>query len=309
MKSTAARRLREPFLAVAAATPNARVEPTRTELGLRAALQRHWPEYLMEAAELGVFLISACVFVTLLEHPGSAVRQMIPDPTLRRVLTGIAMGLTAISIVYSPWGKQSGAHFNPSVTLTFWRLGKVQPWDALFYIVAQFAGAVIGVLVAAAVLRGLVAHPAVNYVATLPGSGGPRTAFVAEFLIAFGLMTVVLVVSNTPRLARYTGLFAGALIATYISVEAPLSGMSMNPARTFGPALVAQVWDGLWVYFTAPPLGMLMAAQVYLRLRGAAGVECAKLHHQNEKRCIFCGKQESRKLKAESQTGASGFQP
>jgi aquaporin Z len=83
----------------------------------------------------------------------------------------------------------------------------------------------------------------------------------------------------------------------------------MNPARTFGPAFVAQVWDGLWVYFTAPPLGMLMAAEVYLRLRGPAGVECAKLDHQNEKRCIFCGKQESRKLKAESQTGAPGFQP
>jgi aquaporin Z len=116
-------------------------------------------------------------------------------------------------------------------------------------------------------------------------------------------------VSNTPRLARYTGLFCGALVATYISVEAPLSGMSMNPARTFGPAFVAQMWDGLWVYFTAPPLGMLMAAQVYLRLRGPATVGCAKLDHQNEKRCIFCGKQESRKLKAESQTGAPGFQP
>jgi len=263
----------------------------------------------MEAAELGVFMISACVVVALLEHPGSAARQLISGPALRRVLTGMAMGLTAIAIVYSPWGQQSGAHFNPSVTLTFWRLGKVATWDAVFYVVAQFAGAIIGVLTAAAVLGGLIAHPAVNYVATLPGSGGPHTAFVAEFLIAFGLMTVVLTVSNTPRLARYTGLCCGALVATYISVEAPLSGMSMNPARTFGPALVARMWDGLWVYFTAPPLGMLMAAQAYLRRRGPAGVECAKLDHQNAKRCIFCRKQERRKSNADSQTRASRFQP
>jgi len=261
----------------------------------------------MEASELGVFLISACVFVVLLEHPSSAVRQMIPDPTLRRVLTGIAMGLTAISIVYSPWGKQSGAHFNPSVTLTFWRLGKVATWDAVFYVVAQFAGAIVGVLISAAVMGEFIAHPDVNYVAMLPGSGGTPIAFAAEFAIAFGLMTVVLAVSSTPRLARYTGLCCGVLVATYISVEAPLSGMSMNPARTFGPALVAQMWDGLWVYFTAPPLGMLMAAQVYLGLTGPAGIGCAKLNHQNRKRCIFCGKRKSQTVKAEGQTGASGF--
>ena len=90
-------------------------------------LRRHWPEYLMEAAELGLFMISAGVFVSLLEHPASPVRQAIADPVLRRVLIGLAMGLTAISIVYSPLGQRSGAHFNPAVTLTFFRLGKVAP--------------------------------------------------------------------------------------------------------------------------------------------------------------------------------------
>ncbi len=234
----------------------------------------------MEGAELGLFMISACLFVALLQHPDSPVRQMLPDPTLRRVLTGIAMGLTAISIVYSPWGKQSGAHFNPSVTLTFWRLGKVSTWDALFYIVAQFTGAVIGVVIAAFVLGRLIAHPAVNYVATLPGSEGPLAAFVAECVIAFGLMSVVLIVSNSPGMARYTGLLCGALVAAYISIEAPLSGMCM--------------WDGIWVYFVAPPLGMLAAAQVYLVVRSFPAVECAKLDHDNDRRCIFCGKRTSR---------------
>ena len=297
----ASRMVREPFVALASTTRSA-AAPNQAQLALRATLQEHWPEYLMEAAELGAFMLSACLVVALVEHPGSAVRQMIPDATVRRVLTGIAMGLTAIAIVYSPWGKQSGAHFNPSVTLTFWRLGKVATWDAVFYVVAQFAGAIVGVLIAAAALGRLIAHPAVNYVATLPGSGGPAMAFVAELSIACGLMMVVLTASNTPRLARYTGLFAGVLVATYISIEAPLSGMSMNPARTFGSALVAQMWSGLWVYFTAPPLGMLIAAQVFLRARGAAGVECAKLDHQNEKRCIFCDYQRGPRSNAHSPT-------
>jgi aquaporin Z len=87
-----------------------------------------------------------------------------------------------------------------------------------------------------------------------------------------------------------TGLCAGILVATYITFEAPLSGMSMNAARTFGSAFSAQVWTALWVYFTAPLIGMLAAAQVYLTMKSAKAVSCAKLHHQNAKRCIFCGK-------------------
>lgn len=254
------------------------------------AIKDHWPEYLMEAAGLGLFMISACAFATILEHSASPVRQAVTDPFLRRIPMGLAMGLTAVAIIYSPWGQQSGAHLNPSVTLAFFRLGKVHPWDGLFYVVAQFAGGVAGVLLAAAGLGQVIADPTVNYVVTSPGAGGSGVAFVAEVVISFGLMLVVLSVSNAGHLAPLTGLFAGALVATYIAVEAPLSGMSMNPARTFGSALPAGMWTALWVYFTAPPLGMLLAAEVYLRLKGARGVICAKLHHQNRKHCIFrCG--------------------
>src|SRR5712692_7645370 len=118
---------------------------------MREALKRHWPEYLMEAAELGLFMMAAGLVGVLLEYPGSPVRQAIPAAFLRRVLAGLAMGLTAISIVYSPLGKQSGAHFNPSVTLTFLRQGKIASWDALFYVVAQFMGSMMGVMIAAAI--------------------------------------------------------------------------------------------------------------------------------------------------------------
>ncbi|MGB7988814.1 MAG: aquaporin [Candidatus Methylophosphatis roskildensis] len=255
---------------------------------MKNALRAHWPEYLMEAAELGLFMISACFFVVLIEHPSLPLRAAIDDPFVRRILIGIAMGVTAIAIVLSPLGKRSGAHFNPAVTLTFWRLGKIEGWDALFYVVAQSIGAVAGVMLFE-ILAGtrFVADPSVNYVATLPGEAGVAWAFVAEVLISFGLMLTVLHVSNNKRLNRYTAFFAGSLVAIYITFEAPISGMSMNPARSLGSALPAGIWDGLWVYFVAPPIGMLAAAQVYLQRHGLARVYCCKLHHENDERCIF----------------------
>jgi len=255
--------------------------------GLLRALRRHWPEYLMEAAGLGIFMISAAAFGTLLEYPGSPVHQAIADPFARRALMGLAMAVTAVGIIYSPWGKQSGAHINPSVTLTFLRLGKLDPSDALFYVVAQFAGGAAGLAVAAVALGAGLADPAVNYVATLPGATGPSVAWAAEVVISFILMFVILNASNRARLARFTGLFAGVLVFAYIAFEAPLSGMSLNPARTFASALPARLWGTLWIYLTAPPLGMLGAAQLYMRLKGARQVHCAKLHHDNDKRCIF----------------------
>jgi aquaporin Z len=252
-----------------------------------SAATNHWPEYLMEATCLGLFMVSACSFTVLLQHPGSIVRQMVPSAFVRRALTGIAMGLTAIALIYSPWGKQSGAHFNPSVTLAFFRLGKIEPWDAAFYIVAQFMGGTLGVVLSALMWGEAMAHQNVRYAATVPGGNGTGAAFVAELVISFLMMTMVLNVSNSVRVARFTGIIAGALVATYIAIEAPLSGMSMSPARTFASAIPGRIWNALWVYFTAPPLGMMLSAQVYLWLRGKHAVFCAKLHHDNDKRCIF----------------------
>src|SRR3970282_1358936 len=152
------------------------------KLTMIKALSQHCPEYLIEASGLGLFMISACFFGFFLEHPDSPVHQTLPDPFLRRVLMGIAMGLTAVAIIYSPWGKQSGAHINPSVTLTFFRLGKIKPWDAFFYVLAQFAGAMAGVFLVAQFLGAALADPAVRYVVTVPGIDGPWVALRAEFL-------------------------------------------------------------------------------------------------------------------------------
>jgi aquaporin Z len=255
--------------------------------GAISAASRHWPEYLIEAMCLGLFMVSACSFTVLLEHPGSAIRQMLPSAFVRRLLAGVAMGLTAIALIYSPWGKQSGAHLNPSVTLTFFRLGKIEPWDACFYVIAQFIGGILGVLFSGLIWGYAIAEQNVRYAATLPGARGTGVAFVAEMVISFVMMTMVLNVSNSAQIARFTGVIAGVLVATYVTLEAPLSGMSMSPARSFASAAPARLWNSLWIYFTAPPLGMMLAAQVYLWLRGKDAVFCAKLLHDNVKRCIF----------------------
>ena len=257
---------------------------------MRDALKSHWPEYLIEAACLGLFMVSAFTFGAILEHPASPVHRALPDPLVRRLFMGLAMGSTAIAIIYSPWGKQSGAHINPSTTLTFFRLGKMKRCDAAFYVLSQFMGGALGALAASAALSTWVTHPAVNYVVTAPGYAGAAGAFCAETVIAFFLMAVILYVSNHPRWHNLTGICAGLLVAAYITFEAPLSGMSMNPARSFASAVPAHQWTALWIYFTAPVIGMLLAAEVYLRIRGADRIACAKLHHTNNKRCIFCGK-------------------
>jgi len=250
-------------------------------------VKNYWPEYAIEAACLGAFMVSACLFGTLLGHPASPVVRLIQYPVLRRILMGLAMGTTAVTLIYSRFGKRSGAHMNPATTLTFLRLGKIRTVDAGFYVAAQFAGGVAGVGLAALLLGTWLSNASVNYVVTLPGVYGDAWAFVAEVVITFLLMTVILHASNDPRLNRYTGIFAGILVALYISIEAPISGMSMNPARTFGSAFTAANWTSLWIYFSAPPLGMLAAAEVYVRRRGLKQVLCAKLHHANSERCIF----------------------
>jgi aquaporin Z len=249
-------------------------------------LTLHWPEYLIEALCLGLFMVSACVFGTLFEHPLSPIRQAIADPMLRRIPMGLAMGLTAIALIYSPFGQRSGAHMNPATTLAFFRLGKTARVDTIGYVGAQFVGGIAGVVVASAALGMLVAHPAVNYVATLPGMQGQLVAWLAELTMSCLMMLTVLAVSNS-RLARYTGLCAGALVMTFIILEAPLSGMSLNPARTLGSAVAAHTWSDLWIYFTAPPLGMLLASGLFVRLRGRAAVLCAKLAHPRSGPCIF----------------------
>ena len=245
----------------------------------------------MEAAGLGLFMISASAFGVLLEYPGSPVRAAIANADLRRALMGLAMGLTAIALIYSPWGKRSGAHYNPAVTITFFRLGKVARSDLVGYLLAQPLGGALGMLVSVLVLGATLADPAVNYVATLP-TRGLVAAIIGEFIISFVMMFVVLSVSNTQRIARFTGICAGVCLLLFITFEAPFSGMSLNPARTFASAVVAGDWTAFWAYIVGPVAGMTLASVVYPIVRRSAPVLCAKLDHAPHVSCIFCEHQQ-----------------
>lgn len=252
-------------------------------------LADHLPEYLIEAFCLGVFMVAAGLVTTLMEYPGSRLHAALANADARRALIGLAMGLTAVALIYSPWGKRSGAHMNPAVTLGFLRLGKIARLDALAYIVMQFTGGLLGVLLVRRVAGAAFTAPPVNWVATVPGSYGLPLAFTAEVAISALMMWMVLNVSGSVRFARYTGVGAGALVALYIIVEGPVSGMSMNPARSFASAAPAGMWHALWIYFVAPLAGMLAAAELQLRL--ARRRPCAKLVHTPGQRCIHCGHQ------------------
>lgn len=275
-------------------SPIARTNVRQTAL---VALCRHWPEYLMESAELGLFMVSACFFTALLQHPASPARRFFPSSFLRMAITGIAMASTLLVLIHTPWGKRSGAHMNPATTLMFFRLGKLETWDALFYMLFQFVGGLAGVILSLLILGPVLAHPNVNFAATSPGAAGVPAAFLAELVISFLLAFTVLSASNSARLSSFTPYFAAGLVTIYITFEAPFSGMSMNPARTLGSAVPAHAFQALWIYFTAPAVGMLIAAELYLRLASTRAVYCAKYHHNNRQRCIFrCRYAELREL-------------
>jgi aquaporin Z len=230
-----------------------------------AALQRNWRIYLIEAWALGMFMVSAALFVILIEHHGLPVRDAVESPLVRRFLVGLAMGLTAVLLIYSAWGKRSGAHMNPAVTLTFLQLDRIHPHDAAWYMAAQFAGGTLGVYAFKWLTFDYIADPAVNYAVTIPGMDGIWVALMLEALLSFLLFAVVLLGSNSPKWSPYTGYFVGLLLVVFITFESPFSGMSINPARTVASALPANVWTGWWVYFFGPVLGMNTAGYFYRR--------------------------------------------
>ncbi len=240
-------------------------------------IRKNWPLYLIEAWALGTFMVVASLVVIVVEHPDLPVRSAVPSDMLRRAIIGSCMGLTAVGLIYSPWGKLSGAHLNPAVTLAQWRLNRITTTDALFYIVAQFVGGSLGVVLVHTLLPDYIAHPSVNYVATVPGSAGVWVALGCEFLMSFCLLTMVLALSNSKWLSLYTGYFVGVVVALYITVEAPYSGMSINPARTVSSAVSARNWTDIWIYFLGPIAGMSLAGWRYrLRYRRRYG-ECRSM--------------------------------
>ncbi|HET7694432.1 MAG TPA: aquaporin [Vicinamibacterales bacterium] len=247
-------------------------------------MRRNLPAYACEFAGTALMLFIGISAVAFMWGPGSPV-PAVDNPMLRRLLTGIMFAGGATAVVYSPLGQVSGGHINPAMTLAFWWLGKVPARDALAYAAAQFAGAFAGAYAAGLAWGRLTSG--IQYAATVPGAGYTQAgAFAAETFITFLLVFTIFVCVNKPRLAARTGLIAGALVAVLVMIEGPVTGTSLNPARSLAPAVLSSTYDGLWVYFAGPIAGGLLAAAAY---RGQWGQQtvCAKLYHTEKYPCPF----------------------
>ena len=229
-------------------------------------IKKNWSVYLMEASGLAGFVLFAGLLSIFLEHPELPVMksELQNYPLIRRVPLGIILGVY-IAIVVLAFGKKSGAHINPSATWTFYRLSKINLQQALIYTIAQFAGAIGAAQLLKYAMGDFFSHPIINYGVTEPKPPhGTMTAFIAEFIISFILMLVLLIASSSKKFEKKVPLITGILIAVYLIIEIPFSGMSLNPARSFGGALAANKWEHLWIYFVSPTLAMLAASEVFV---------------------------------------------
>jgi aquaporin Z len=249
-------------------------------------MRRNLPIYACEPAGTAIMLFVGVSAVAFMWAPGSPV-PAVGSAFLRRLVTGIFFAAGGTAVVYSPLGQRSGAHINPAVTIAFWRMGKVPPRDVAGYVAAQVLGAVCGVFAAGLAFPRLMR--AVHYAATVPGDGYTWAgALVAETIVTFVLVLTILICVNRPTVAHATGVISGLVVALLVALEAPISGTSLNPARSLAPALLAPDFASLWVYFVGPIAGALLAAAAYAGQWGPSTV-CAKLYHTHRHRCPFEG--------------------
>lgn len=209
---------------------------------------------------------------------GSPVVRMVPAASLRRLITGFLFGSTGAAIAVSGVGKRTGAHINPVVTLAFWLRGKMDRHLAAGYVVAQLAGAVVGAL--PLLLWGGLGR-STAFGTTVPGPGyGSWLALLGEIATTFCLVFGLFVFLGHANLRRFTPALFPVLYAVMVLLEAPVSGTSTNPARTLGPALVARVWTGWWVYWVGPVLGAALAVATHrLGFLRRLQFDVAKVYH------------------------------
>ena len=227
--------------------------------------------------------LSAVVFMMSASSP---MHSLMPVYRVRLLLTGILFAAGGTAVVYSPLGQRSGGHLNPAVSLTFWMLGKMGGRDMALYSMAQLLGGLAGAGFVKLLWGGWAAS--VNAGVTMPAPWiSPAGAAGVEFLITGSLLWLILFFVSHPKLHRSTGLAAGAWVAFLVFAEAPVTGTSLNPARSLGPAVVMNDYRNLWVYFLGP-LGGAAAVALLWRPVIAAGVRsvfCAKLFHTDRYRC------------------------
>jgi aquaporin Z len=234
-----------------------------------------WQIFLSELIGTGILLLGGLSLVIFMFGTGSPVAPLIPNIALRQALSGFLFGCIGAGIALSPVGEFSGAHINPAVTMGFLLMGKLKPRPAFGYMVAQVGGATLGCV---PLLAWGDMGRSISYGASLPGPGYPLWAVLGgEVVTTFGLVASLCVFLGIRQLRRYTPFMIPFLYAIMVPLEAAISGTSTNPARTMGPAIVSQNFDGLWIYWVGPFLGAAIAIVACSFL--ARRVEVAKLYH------------------------------
>lgn len=237
----------------------------------------HPVEWGCELVGTAVLLFGGLSAVCLTMGPGSPVRSWLPGVSGRLLLTGLLFGGTGSVMAVSPWGRRSGAHLNPVVTLAFWLQGKVHRHDLAGYVLAQLAGALVGTAAVVGLWGGTAR--AVRVGATAPGRGlGQLEAAGVEAAMTAALVLMILLMTSSTRTARWTPLGNLLLIAGLVWQVAPYTGTSLNPARSLGPAVLAPLLGPLWVYVAGPVTGALAGCGVFALLRERRTLT-AKLFH------------------------------
>lgn len=239
----------------------------------------HWPEYGAELVGTAVLLFGGLSAVVFDLGADSPLAHVLPDVSMRRLITGLLFAGSGALVAISPLGRLSGAHINPSVSLAFWLQGKMHRLDLAGYILGQFLGAIIGTALVIALWGGRAAS--VGFGRTEPGGGYPIwLVFLAEISLTFLLVFSIFIFVSSPRLMRWTPLM--------VWLEAPISGTSLNTARSFGPALLTWFWQYNWLYWLAPPLGSVLAVGAFRLLSaGERDVLTGKLFHVPHYRSVF----------------------
>jgi aquaporin Z len=247
----------------------------------------HWPEYGAELLGTAFLLFTGLSAVFLDFGAGSPVARILPERGARLLLTGLLFAGSGSLVAISPLGRLSGGHINPAVSLAFWLQGKMHHLDLGGYMLGQLLGAILGSLLLVAVWG--VRAASVGYGVTFPGAGLPLwLVFLAEVSMTFLLVILIFHFVSSHRLMRWTPLMVWLLVALMVWLESPISGTSLNPARSLGPALVSWTWHDQWIYLLAPCIGAVLAVGVFRLLTSAErDVLTAKLFHVSHYRSIF----------------------
>lgn len=248
----------------------------------------HWPEYGSELLGTAFLVFIAVSAVTFNLGLGSPLAIVLPNSSARRLMTGLMLAGSGPLMAISPPGRLSGAHLNPAVSLAFWLQGKMHQHDLVGYMASQLLGAALGTGLAVLIWRQRAAS--IHNGVTAPGIGYPIwSVFLIEMGLTCLLVLAIFLFVSSQRLMHWTPLMTWILVALMYWLAAPISGSSLNPARSFGPALVSWFWRDQWVYYLASPSGALLAVVLFRQLRvvGIHDVLTAKMFHAPRYRCIF----------------------